>query len=108
MAIRPILKMGDARLLSQARPIEDFTAPALQQLLADLRDTMAAHNGAGLAAPQIGEPWQVVLFGSGKANPRYPDAEPVPPTVLINPTANSRVERGGVISITTARATMRN
>ncbi len=86
MAIRPILKMGDARLLSQARPIEDFTTPALQQLLEDLRDTMAAHNGAGLAAPQIGEPWQVVMFGSGKANPRYPDAEPVPPTVLINPT----------------------
>lgn len=85
MSVRSILKMGDARLLQQARPVEDFSAPWLSTLLADLHDTMAAHQGAGLAAPQIGEPWQVVVFGSGAPNPRYPDAEPVPPTVLINP-----------------------
>lgn len=85
MSVRSILKMGDVRLLQQARPVEDFTAPWLSTLLADLHDTMAAHQGAGLAAPQIGEPWQVVVFGSGAPNPRYPDAEPVPPTVLINP-----------------------
>ena len=84
MSVRSILKMGDAPL-QQARPVEDFTAPWLATLLADLHDTMAEHHGAGLAAPQIGEPWQVVVFGSGAPNPRYPDAEPVPATVLINP-----------------------
>ena len=85
MSVRNILKMGDVRLLQQARPVEDFTAPWLSTLLADLHDTMAEHHGAGLAAPQIGEPWQVVVFGSGAPNPRYPEAEPVPATVLINP-----------------------
>jgi peptide deformylase len=59
--------------------------PALQALLQDMRDTMAAASGTGLAAPQIGEDVQVVIFGSGQVNPRYPDAPPVPPTVLINP-----------------------
>ena len=84
MSVRSILKMGDVRLLQQARPVEDFTAPWLSTLLADLHDTMAEHHGAGLAAPQIGEPWQVVVFGSGAPNRRYPEAEPVPATVLIN------------------------
>lgn len=86
MAVRPLLKMGDARLLRVARPVDDFQAPALADLLEDMRDTMAAANGAGLAAPQIGVDWQVVVFGTGRPNPRYPDALLVPPTVLINPT----------------------
>ncbi len=86
MAIRPILKMGDARLLSRAEPVEAFDTPELHALIVDLRDTMASRSGAGLAAPQIGVSLQVVVFGSGEINPRYPDAEPVPQTVLINPT----------------------
>jgi peptide deformylase len=86
MAVREILKMGDPRLLRVAKPIQAFNTAALQALLQDMRDTMAAANGAGLAAPQIGEDVQLVIFGSGQVNPRYPDAPPVPPTVLINPT----------------------
>lgn len=84
MAIRDVLKMGDPRLLAQARPVEDFAALELVELIVDMRDTMRALNGAGLAAPQIGVGLQVVMFEVG-ANPRYPDAEPVPFTVLINP-----------------------
>ena len=76
--------MGDPRLLEVARPIERFDAPELHALLADMRDTMAHENGAGLAAPQIGVGLRVVIFGV-KANPRYPHAEEVPDTVLINP-----------------------
>jgi len=82
--IRDVLKMGDPRLLEQARPVERFDAPELHELLADMRDTMAHQNGAGLAAPQIGVGLRVVIFGV-KANPRYPQAEDVPDTVLINP-----------------------
>jgi len=89
MAIRDVLKMGDARLLAPARPVEDFASPELAQLIADMHDTMQALNGAGLAAPQIGVGLQVVIFGvaldSRQSNPRYPDAESVPFTVLINP-----------------------
>jgi peptide deformylase len=85
MTIRPILKMGDPDLLRVAQPVPRPDAPFLPGLLEDLRDTMRAANGAGLAAPQIGENWQVVVFGSGQPNPRYPDAPVVPPTVLINP-----------------------
>jgi len=89
MTIRQILKMGDARLLRIARavpnPEKGIVQPFLRDLLQDLRDTMQEANGAGLAAPQIGEDWQVVVFGSGKVNPRYPEAPIVPPTVLINP-----------------------
>src|SRR5690606_10762946 len=85
MAIRPVLKMGDPRLLQVAKPIESFDTPELRALLVDMHDTMAALNGAGLAAPQIGVSQQVVIFGVGK-NPRYPDAESVPYTELINPT----------------------
>ena len=77
--------MGDPRLLERARPVERFDTPELQSLLADMRDTMAALDGAGLAAPQIGVGLQVVIFGV-EGNPRYPDAEQVPMTVLINPT----------------------
>ena len=82
--IRPVLRMGDARLWQKSLPIADFSDPALQQLLADMRDTMAHLNGAGLAAPQIGVLLRVVIFGV-KANPRYPGVEEVPDTVLINP-----------------------
>ena len=85
MTIHTILKMGDPRLLRHAQPVTAFDTPELRQLVVDLQDTMAAANGAGLAAPQIGVDLQVVLFGSGQPNPRYPDAPPVPRTVLINP-----------------------
>jgi peptide deformylase len=84
MAIRPVLKMGDPLLLQVAKPVEKFDTPELRELLVDMHDTMLALNGAGLAAPQIGVSLQVVIFGVGK-NPRYPQAEEVPYTVLINP-----------------------
>jgi peptide deformylase len=76
--------MGDPRLLEPSRPIERFDTPELHALIADMEDTMKALNGAGLAAPQIGVGLQVVIFGVERS-PRYPDAEPVPYTVLINP-----------------------
>jgi peptide deformylase len=85
MAIREVLKMGDPRLLALSLPVEEFGTPALEDLLTDMRDTMRDLNGAGLAAPQIGVGLRVVIFGI-EFNPRYPDAEPVPYTVLINPT----------------------
>lgn len=82
--IREVLRMGDPRLLEVAAPIERFGTPALDELLTDMRDTMAHLNGAGLAAPQIGVGLRVVIFGV-KSNPRYPQVEEVPDTVLINP-----------------------
>ncbi|WP_066735182.1 peptide deformylase [Cupriavidus sp. D384] len=82
--IRDILKMGDARLLQQARPVMEFNTPELRLLVDDMFDTMEHANGAGLAAPQIGVDLQVVIFGFDR-NPRYPDAPTVPKTVLINP-----------------------
>jgi len=116
MPVRPVLRMGDARLLRRAEPVSGFGSEELRALLADMRDTMQALNGAGLAAPQIGVNLRVVIFGvrlrhvtaqqpiAGAAacnplphqtltrtvsgvqkNPRYPDAEEVPETVLINP-----------------------
>nr|WP_315136062.1 peptide deformylase [uncultured Limnohabitans sp.] len=85
MTVRDILKMGDARLLRVADAVQVFDTPSLHALIADMRDTMAAVNGAGLAAPQIGVNEQVVIFGSTARNPRYPDRPVVPPTVLINP-----------------------
>ncbi len=123
MAIRPVLRMGDARLLQRAEPVSGFGSEELRALLADMRDTMQALNGAGLAAPQIGVNLRVVIFGvrlrhvtaqqpiAGAAacnplphqtltrtvsgvqkNPRYPDAEEVPETVLINPSIMVRDE----------------
>ena len=86
MAVREILKMGDARLLRVAQPVPAFDTPELYALIADLQDTMAAENGAGIAAPQIGVDLQLVIFGSDRINPRYPEAPAVPFTVLINPT----------------------
>ena len=85
MAIKEVLRMGDPRLLERARPVLTFDAPELHELLVDMQDTMQALDGAGLAAPQIGVGLQVVIFGV-EHNPRYPDAEAVPYTVLINPT----------------------
>ncbi len=84
MAIKSVLRMGDPVLLQQALPVMQFNTPALHALIQDMQDTMAHMNGAGIAAPQIGVSLQVVIFGVG-ANPRYPDAEQVPYTVLINP-----------------------
>jgi peptide deformylase len=82
--IREVLRMGDARLLEISKPVERFGTPELAALLADMGDTMAHLNGAGLAAPQIGVGLRVVIFGV-KSNPRYPQVEEVPDTVLINP-----------------------
>ena len=85
MAVREILRMGDPRLLRVAQPVTEFDTDALHLLISDLLDTMKAADGAGLAAPQIGVDLQVVIFGSDTRIPRYPDAPPVPRTVLINP-----------------------
>ena len=85
MTVHTILKMGDARLLRVAQPVTAFDTPELHRLIADMQETMAAASGAGLAAPQIGVDLQVVIFGTGQVNPRYPQYEPVPSTVLINP-----------------------
>lgn len=85
MAVRTILKMGNPKLLQPSEPVEAFGTPELETLIEDMFDTMAANSGAGLAAPQIGVNLRIVIFGV-TANPRYPDAESVPTTVLINPT----------------------
>jgi len=82
--IRPVLRMGDGRLLQTAAAVDRFDTPELAALLQDMRDTMAQLNGAGLAAPQIGVGLRVVIFGL-HANPRYPEVEEIPDTVLINP-----------------------
>jgi peptide deformylase len=84
MAIREVLKMGDPRLLKVAEPVREFGTPELESLLVDMRETMRDLNGAGLAAPQIGVGLRLVIFGF-EQSPRYPEAEPVPFTVLINP-----------------------
>ena len=85
MALREILKMGDPRLLRVAQPVGEFDSDALHLLVRDMFETMAAVNGAGLAAPQIGVDLQLVIFGTDAPNPRYPDAPIVPRTVLVNP-----------------------
>ena len=84
MAIRPVLRMGDKRLLQPSAEVFRFDTPELHALITDLRETMAALRGAGLAAPQIDVHLRVVIFGI-ENNPRYPDAEPIPETVLVNP-----------------------
>lgn len=103
MAVRPVLKMGDPRLLQRSREVEQFGTTELESLLQDMHDTMEALSGAGLAAPQIGVLSRVVIFGTGR-NPRYPDAEEVPHTVLINPVLTpieGQVEEGweGCLSV---------
>lgn len=84
MAIRPVLKMGDPVLLQVAKKVDRFDTPELHALIQDMHDTMESLNGAGLAAPQIGVSLQVVIFGFDK-NQRYPNADEVPFTVLLNP-----------------------
>ena len=84
MAVRKVLRMGDPRLLRVAEPVGEFNTPELNRLIEDLFETMAALDGAGLAAPQIGVDLRLVVFGL-ESNPRYPEVEPVPTTVLINP-----------------------
>lgn len=84
MALKPILRIGDPRLRQVAEPVRQFDTPELHDLVVDLIDTMKAANGAGLAAPQIGVPLRVVIFGF-EHNERYPSAGPVPFTVLVNP-----------------------
>ena len=85
MTVREILKMGDERLLRIAKPVDQFDTDEIHLLLSDMFDTMHAANGAGLAAPQIGVDLQLVIFGTDAPNLRYPDAPPVPRTVLLNP-----------------------
>lgn len=84
MAVREVLRMGHPVLRERAKPVENLGSPELRELVADMKETMAAKSGAGLAAPQIGVSQRVVIFGV-ESNPRYPDAEPVPFTVLVNP-----------------------
>jgi peptide deformylase len=84
MAVRPILRLGDPRLREVAAPVGEFDTPELHELVRDMLETMQAADGAGLAAVQIGVPQRVVIFGVDY-NPRYPQAEPVPFTVLVNP-----------------------
>jgi peptide deformylase len=85
MSVREILRMGDPRLRRVAEPVQEVPSDELRCLLVDMRETMVAANGAGLAAPQIGVNLQVVIFGTGQVSPRYPQELPIPPTVLINP-----------------------
>lgn len=101
--IRPVLRMGDPRLLRIAARVEKFGTPALHELIQDMHDTMESLDGAGLAAPQIGADLQLVIFGV-RHNPRYPDAETVPYTVLVNPVltpASGDMEEGweGCLSV---------
>ena len=108
MAVRTVLRMGEPLLLQPASPITAFNTPELHALIADMQDTMRSMDGAGIAAPQIGVSLQVVIFGQkevdGRSNPRYPDAEEVPYTVLINPVltpVGSEMEEGweGCLSV---------
>lgn len=84
MTVKQVLRMGDPLLLKIAEPVKDFKSQMLKDLIEDMHDTMNSLNGAGLAAPQIGISLRVVIFGVTKT-PRYPDAEEVPYTILINP-----------------------
>jgi peptide deformylase len=84
MTIRTLLRMGDSRLLETARPVDDVYDPAVRELIEDMFDTMRSAGGVGLAAPQIGVGLQVVIFGF-ELSERYPEAEPIPETILINP-----------------------
>ena len=108
MAVKPVLRMGEPCLLLKAAPVEVFDTPSLHALIQDLEDTMQHLNGAGIAAPQIGESLRVIIFGQKSTddskNPRYPDADIVPYTVLINPVltpVNSTLEDGweGCLSV---------
>ena len=84
MSIKKVLRIGEPSLLQKSEPVSEFNTESLNSLITDMWETMQATNGAGLAAPQIGINLRVVVFGF-EANPRYPDAPDIPPTVLINP-----------------------
>ncbi len=84
MAVQSIVLMGDPRLLQRSEEVTEFNTPELQQIIDDLLDTLAAKNGTGLAAPQIGVLKRIVVFGL-KKHPRFPEIEPIPLTILINP-----------------------
>jgi peptide deformylase len=84
MAVKTVLRMGEKSLLERSIEVEEFGTPGLDQLITDMWDTMEEENGAGLAAPQIGVNVRVVIFGY-EENPRYPEAPPIPQTILINP-----------------------
>lgn len=84
MTVRKILRIGDSRLRQKSEPVGAFSTPELDELVRDMLDTMTAADGAGLAAVQIGVPRRVMIFGF-ESNPRYPDAAPIPFTVLVNP-----------------------
>jgi peptide deformylase len=104
VAVRAVLRMGDPRLLRISAPVQGSDEELLPELLRDMHDTMTALHGAGLAAPQIGVALRVVMFGTGAPNPRYPQAEIVPPTVLINPVLEAQgaeIEEGweGCLSV---------
>lgn len=101
--IREILKMGDPRLLRVARPVEDIHDSELRAIIVDMYETMHAANGVGLAAPQVGVDLRLMIFGFN-ANPRYPDALPVPVTTLVNPwlevlTAETEEDWEGCLSV---------
>jgi len=98
MAVREILKMGDQRLLRVAQPVAAFDTDELHLLISDLLDTMHAADGAGLAAPQIGVDLQLVIFGTDAVNLRYPDAPPIPRTVLVNPVITPLPGPDGVLA----------
>jgi peptide deformylase len=93
MTIHKVLRMGDPRLREVSQPVDVFDTPELHALIADMKDTMEAYDGAGLAAPQIGVLKRVMIFGI-ESNPRYPDAETVPMTTLINPEFEVMTEEG--------------
>ncbi|HHO59173.1 MAG TPA: peptide deformylase [Thiotrichales bacterium] len=84
MAVKPVLRLGDPRLLRTAREVTEFNTPALDALVEDMLDTMQAEDGAGLAAPQIGVDLRVVVFGF-ETSERYPECSPLPRTLLVNP-----------------------
>jgi peptide deformylase len=103
MAVKAVLRMGEKSLLERSIEVEEFATPELDQLITDMWDTMEEENGAGLAAPQIGVNIRVVIFGY-EENPRYPEAPPIPQTILINPvieTLSDQMEQGweGCLSV---------
>jgi peptide deformylase len=109
MAVREVLLLGDPRLRQVARSVAEPTSAAIAALIHDLRDTMAARNGAGLAAPQIAVPLRVVIYGNNGPNPRYPEAPALAETVLINPRitpigAERRPGEEGCLSVPDRRA----
>jgi peptide deformylase len=84
MAIKEIIKMGHPLLLEKAKPVTEFDTQELHKLVKDMIETMEGASGAGLAAPQVGEGIQLVIFGF-EDNERYEEEEAIPFTVLINP-----------------------